>query len=193
MSFLYADDSYSQSELGMQGSEENRWTFDVSWAASENSSLYLTVGGEAIDAVQVGSESLNGPAWEASHEDEFSHVGAGFAIRELTEKIDLVIDFSHGEGETAILYTGPAVSAAQLPELESKLDSLRLTLSYDWSEKLVTDFLVRYEAFETIDWALDGVLPDTIPAVLTMGAESYDYDIWAVGVSFRYRIGPDDN
>ncbi len=193
MSYLYADDSYSQSELGMQQSEENRWTFDVSWASSENSSLYLTVGSEAIEAVQAGSESLVGPAWEASHDDDFSHIGAGFAIRGLGENVDLVFDYSHGEGETEILYAGPAVSAAQLPELESTLDSLRLTLSYDWSEKLATDFIIRYEAFETVDWALDGVLPGTIPAVLTMGAESYDYDIWAVGISFRYRIGADED
>jgi MtrB/PioB family decaheme-associated outer membrane protein len=191
MSYLYADDSYSQSELGMQSSEENRWTFDVSWAATENSTLYLTAGNEEIEAVQAGNESSNGPSWEATHDDDFSSIGAGFTVRGLADKVDLVFDYSHGEGETDILFAGPAVSATPLPELESTLDSLRFTLSYAWSEKLTTDFIIRYEAFETVDWALDGVLADTMPAVLTMGAESYDYDIWAVGVSFRYSVGAD--
>ena len=36
------------------------------------------------------------------------------------------------------------------------------------------------------DWALDGVLPDTISNVLTMGATSYDYDVVVFGISFHY-------
>ena len=53
------------------------------------------------------------------------------------------------------------------------------------------DFILglRYERFETADWALDGVQPDTIPVVLTMGADAYDYDVWVVGIGVRYRIG----
>ena len=37
--------------------------------------------------------------------------------------------------------------------------------------------------------ALAGVQPDTIPTVLTMGAQPYDYDVWVVGLSFRYLVG----
>jgi hypothetical protein len=48
---------------------------------------------------------------------------------------------------------------------------------------------IRWERFETADWALDGVQPDTIPVVLTMGADAYDYDVWVVGIGVRYRIG----
>ena len=63
---------------------------------------------------------------------------------------------------------------------------MHVKLSYDWSERLRTDFVLRWEAFETADWALDGVLPDTIPNVLTMGATSYDYDVVVFGISVHY-------
>ena len=46
----------------------------------------------------------------------------------------------------------------------------------------------QWERFETKDWALDGVLPDTLPTVLTMGASAYDYDLWAIGIGVRYKI-----
>ena len=93
----------------------------------------------------------------------------------LGEKVDLIIDYAHSEGETEILYSGMGVSASPLPELESTLDSVHMTLTYNASERLKADFVLRWEAFETADWALDGVAPDTIPSVLTMGAMSYDY------------------
>jgi opacity protein-like surface antigen len=76
-----------------------------------------------------------------------------------------------------------------LPDLESTMDSLRLSLNYNASERMDVNVGVRYEKFETADWALDGVQPDTIPVVLTMGANSYDYDVWVVGIGVRYRIG----
>jgi MtrB/PioB family decaheme-associated outer membrane protein len=193
MTYLYADDSYTKSDLGMTASEESRYTVDFSWAVSDKSTVYLTAGNESIDATQAGSESFTndftGPVWTATHDDDFNHFGGGLHLSGLGEKVDLVVDYTHSEGETEILYSGMNVSAAVLPELESTMDSLRLTLSYEWSDKLSTDFIARWETFETADWALDGVLPDTVPSVLTMGATSYDYDVWAFGISFRYRTG----
>ena len=34
--------------------------------------------------------------------------------------------------------------------------------------------------------------PTTLPTVLTLGAEPYDYDVYAVGIGFRYRFGNDE-
>lgn len=191
MTYFWTDDSYSKSEIGMTESEERRFTVDFSWAVSDTSTLYLTGGNETIDATQLGSEDFGGPVWEASHDDDFTHFGGGIRLADLGEKFDVVLDYSHSEGETEILYAGTGVSAGTLPELESELDSLRLTLTYNASERLKTDLVLRWETFETADWALDGVGVDTIPNVLTMGATSYDYDLLIVGVSFRYLTGAD--
>ena len=193
MSYLYADDSYTKSELGMTAGEENRFTFDVSWAVSETANLYLFAGNESIDSTQAGSETFAGPGWTADHDDDFSHVGAGLRIAGLAEKVDLTFDYSRGNGETEIRYSGSEVSATPLPELESDLDSLRFRLSYRASDRLMTDIVVRYETFDTKDWAIDGVSPATIPSVLSLGASSYDYSVWAFGVGFRYLTGADSN
>ena len=192
MTYLYADDSYSKSELGMTESEEQRFTVDFSWAVSDMTTVYLTAGSEAIDAIQLGSEAFGDPAWEAAHDDDFTHLGGGIRVAGIGEKVDLLFDYSHGEGEAEILYSGQGVSAGSLPELESRLDSLNLTLTYRVSDRLEMDFLVRRESFETADWALDGVAPDTMPGVLTMGATAYDYDLLVLGIGFRYLTGGTD-
>jgi hypothetical protein len=50
---------------------------------------------------------------------------------------------------------------------------------------------LRYEHFDAHDWALDGVEPDTLPSILTSGADAFDYDANLIGLSFRYRFGGD--
>jgi MtrB/PioB family decaheme-associated outer membrane protein len=192
MTYLYADDSYSRSELGITESSEDRFTVDFSWAMSESASLYLTAGNESIEALQVGSESFAGPLWEASHDDNFTHYGGGFRIASVTDKLDLTLDYTRSEGETEILVTGQSVSTTPLPNLESTMDSLRLYLSYEISDRFDIDASVRNERFETADWALSGVEPDTLPTVLTMGADPYDYDVWVFAIGFRYKMGAEE-
>jgi hypothetical protein len=60
---------------------------------------------------------------------------------------------------------------------------------YRWSDQLEAILQLRYESFETQDWALAGVEPGTIPEVLTLGADPYDYDVTVVGLGFRFYFG----
>ena len=110
----------------------------------------------------------------------------------MNDKFDLTLDYTRSEGETEILFAGPSVATGALPELTSEMDSLRLSLNYRISERFDTNIAIHYERFETADWALDGVEPATIPSVLTMGADAYDYDVWVVAIGIRYRIGAED-
>ena len=191
MGYFWAEDDYTDSELGMLEGGTDRYTVDFNWAISETSSLYLTAGSESLDSLQRGSETFSGPEWEASHDDDFTHYGGGFRIAGIGEKVDLTLDYTRSDGETEILFTGPVVATAPLPELESTMDSLRLALSYNASDRLAIDVNARWERFEAEDWGLEGVAPDTISSVLTMGANPYDYDVWVFGIGFRYSVGSD--
>lgn len=184
LTWLSSDDSYSQSELGLTDSEERRLALDLSYAFSESTSAYLTFGSEAIESEQLGSATFGTADWLATHDDDFSHFGGGLVLNGLGDKIDVVLDYVHSEGETDI-----AVDTSRFPALESTLDSLRLSIDYAHSERFDMSFGIRYERFETRDWSVDGVLPDTLRTILTLAAESYDYDVWVVGIGFHYRIG----
>jgi MtrB/PioB family decaheme-associated outer membrane protein len=191
MTYLWAEDDFYNSELGLTEASEDRFTVDFNWAVGERSSLYLTAGSEAIESVQLGSETFAGPMWEASHDDDFSHYGGGFRIGTESETLELMVDYTRSEGETEILFAGQAVATEPLPELESTMDSLRLSAIYNVSRRLDINVSARWERFETEDWGLEGVAPDTIDTVLTMGASPYDYDVWVFGVGFTYRVGMD--
>ncbi len=181
-----ADDRYNRSRLGMTDSEELHVTADFSIAIGENASVFILLGREEIDALQTGSEQFASWDWLARHDDDFTHIGVGGRWRDSDEKLDLRIDFNRGEGKTSIRLDSLSGGPSVLPVLESTLDSLRIAGNYRLSERFTGTLNLRYERFELSDWAL--VASDTLPTILTLGAQPYDYDAWALGLGIRYSV-----
>ncbi len=184
---MLADDRYNKSQLGMTDSEELRVTADFSVAFSDSLSAYLVAGHEAIDALQGGSEQFSTWDWSAHHDDRFDHVGLGATWRDPDDKYEFGFDFGHGRGTTDILVQSLSGGDSLLPQLESTLDTIRVTGRYRFTERMSGTLNLRFESFAVKDWAL--VAPDTIPTVLTLGAAPYDYDVWALGLGISYSFG----
>jgi MtrB/PioB family decaheme-associated outer membrane protein len=187
---LYADDRYNKSQLGMTDSEEVRATIDIGWAVSENSSVFLVYGHENIDALQLGSEQFDVYDWSAKHDDTFDHLGAGFHWRQADGKYDIRFDFNRSDGETTVDVFSLSGGESRLPDLTSTMDSARIETAYRWNERVYATLDLRYEKFEVDDYAL--VSPNTIPTVLTLGAQPYNYSVWALGIGIRYNFGGGD-
>lgn len=188
MSLLVADDRYSKSELGLTDSETMHASMDVNITLSDSTSLYFLAGLEDIDATQLGSASFSTPTWQTVHRDQFDHYGAGLVVRGIGDNTNLSIDYFLTDGDTDISTTSSGVDQS-FPVIKSELESLRVRLSHRRSERLHIDLSFLYESFQTNDWALAGVEPDTIPNVLTMGADPYDYGVWVFSMGFRYLVG----
>ncbi len=184
---LIADDRYNKSQLGLTDSEEVRVTLDANWAISSNASLYVLLGQERIDAFQLGSEQFDVWDWSAKHNDDFDHIGTGFVWRQADGKYDLRFDYARGEGETRIDYFSLSGGQSRMPELESTLDSATVEAVIRWNERFDATFDLRYERFELDDYTL--ISQTTLPTLLTLDAQPYDYDVWAVGIGFRYKFG----
>ena len=190
---MYAEDDYSQSQLGITSADDLRLTTDLSWALTEKASLYLTGSYEKMKSKQSGSELFATPDWRATNDDEFYTVGGGFRIRQIGGKFDLKMDYLRSDGTSEIKMVSASGGPSQFPDLESTLDYLRLELSYRRSDRLEFTLNARYQSFEAEDWALEGVGPATIPVVLTLGAEPYDDDVFIFGIGFRYHVGGSAN
>ncbi len=191
VSALYADDSYSHALLGINDSQKLEVSADLSWAVSEKASLYLMSGYETVDSTQSGSEQFSFVDWQADNADTFNTVGGGFRVKNIAEKVDLQLDYSKSDGTTEIALSSVNRNLSQLPDLSSTLDSLRFKVLYQQSERLQLNLQLRYQSFTTEDWSLNGVEPATIPTVLTLGANPYDYDVYVISLGFRYWIGTD--
>jgi len=186
---LYADDDYNRSTVGLVSGEELSYTTDFSWSFSEKGSLYVNYGSETLESVQVGSELFGDPDWRATSDDDFTTIGAGFRVQQISDNIDLQLDYSHSNGKSKINVDPASGPPDQFPDLQTDIDFLRLSLGYQRSERLGFDLNISYQRFEADDWALQGVAPGTIPEVLSLGALPYDDDSLWIGIGIRYSMG----
>lgn len=189
LSAMYARDEYTQSRLGLTGSDDLRIAGDLSVPLSDDRYFYLHGGYESMESDQRGSEQFATPDWSARNTDDFHTFGGGFVWRKIRDTIDLTFDYTRAIGTTEISVASQAPGISRFPDLESTLDSLRLRISWRRSERLSLNAGLHYEGFTVEDWALAGVMPDTLPVILTLGAEPYDYDVLLARVSFTYGIG----
>jgi hypothetical protein len=145
---------------------------------------------ERIDTEQSNSQSFSTPDWSATTEDDFSTATLGIVYPRLIGSIDATLDYSwsHSVGETKSNTSGLESS---FPDLRTTRQNIRLGLRYPYSKSLSLGLDYFYEDFESDDYALEGLEPDTVSNLLSLGASPYDYDVSVIYLSMRYQFNPD--
>jgi MtrB/PioB family decaheme-associated outer membrane protein len=182
-------DDYVNSDLGLSRSRDTGGTADLSWTISEKISAYAFYGRQEISSLQDGSQSFGAPDWQAESVDEFDTASIGLRLNGLGDRWDVRFDYFLVDGQGDIEMRSGAVAA--FPQLRTRSHGPSLEVAYRATPALDIIGMLRYEHFDAHDWALDGVEPDTVPAILASGADAYDYDANLIGISFRYRFGGD--
>ena len=188
----YAYDAYRLSPLGLISGRDYRYAATVSMPFAETASVYLSGSLQNIATEQAGEETYptGGLPWQVLHEDEFTTIGGGVVWNDIAGKWDLSLDYTYAkaQGDIESLTTPPSVGGA-FPELATELNSLRLSASYDVNDRLRVGVAWTWEDYESSDWQIGGVEPATLPNLLSMSPDPYDYSVNVIGVSFSYRFG----
>jgi MtrB/PioB family decaheme-associated outer membrane protein len=182
-------DDYINSPLGLTRSNDSGGTADLSWTISEKVSVFAFYGRQEISSLQSGSQSFGTPDWQAESIDEFDTASVGFRLNDLNDPWNVQFDYFlvDGQGDIEMRNGSPA----DFPPLRTRSHGPSLEVEYQATPALDIIGTYRYEHFDSHDWALDGVDPDTVPAILASGADAFDYDASLIGLSFRYRFGGD--
>ena len=185
----YGKDRYDNSDttIGLSESDYLRLGADVSFLLGEKASAYASLYNEKIDTDQQGSQSFALSDWSATTDDRFSTATLGLAFPGLLGSVDANLEYTWTQsvGETHNNTDGLATA---FPDLRSKRRTFRLGLQYPHSESLSFGFDFFFESLATDDWQLDGVGPDTIPNLLSLGAEAWNYNVGTFYLSVRYRL-----
>lgn len=189
VSALYADDDYTHSVLGITQGDDLRISGDISFPWGTHRYFYVHGGYESIESDQAGSEQFGMPDWTARITDSFYTAGGGIRLRQIAENLDLALDYTRAVGRTETSTNTLRDGLGWFPDLQTTLDSLRLQLTWRRSPRLAIHGALRYEAFTAEDWALEGAMPDTVPVLLSLGAQPYDYDLVLVGLGFTWYVG----
>jgi predicted porin len=121
--------------------------------------------------------------WSAKNDDTITTAGIGIKYQPIEDKLDIGADYtrSHSRGEIS-------VSGSEFPDLDTERDTLKLYATYRIKEDMSLHAAYWYEHYDSDDWALDGVDPDTVGNVLSLGEASPSYNVNALGLSVRYSF-----
>ena len=182
----YADeeDKYRESSIGLSETSSERTSIDASWVDGRTT-LYASASQDRYKNQQRNSQSFSAPDWAATTADRFRTGTLGWTQRQLFDLVDVELEYSLSRSRGRISNNTSGL-LTQFPDLRGRRETARLGLrapiTADWS--LGIDYF--YEEVTNDDWALDGVLPDTVPGLLALGAETWNYDNNVFYLSFRY-------
>jgi MtrB/PioB family decaheme-associated outer membrane protein len=184
----FANDDYRLSPLGLQSMHKRSVASTLAWTPRETLSAYINGGYQRLSTLQNGNSGSDSPNWVVSRTDRFWNVGAGgeWAI---AERWKLALDYLHapssGDTETQL-----GSLSQPFPQNRTHLDTTRLDLRYKWTSSLQLHLRVIHEKYDSSDWALDDVGPNTIENLLAFGVLPYHYSVNVVGLTVRYELGP---
>ena len=146
----YGDDSYLQSDLGLESGLDRRYGVDLNWTVNEKIAAYATLGREKIDSNTKGSSTFTTADWTGKVQDDFETYGAGVNAQ-FTDKIGVNLDYTYGAGDSRTRVTG--AGGGTFPTVKSELSSFKAGVTYGFSER--TDLMLTwwYETLSTSDWA----------------------------------------
>jgi len=180
-------DRYSKSLLGLTASRQGSINADVAFLLNKATSLHAFAGQEQIRSEQQGSQSNPMAAdWFAENLDTVNTFGFGVKHQLIKDRLDVGADYvmNRSTGEISIV----SGTLSSFPDLKTSLDSVKLYADYRLKKELSLHAAYWYEHYNSKDWMRDGVNPDTIPNVISLGMNSPDYAVNAVMMSLRYRF-----
>ena len=164
-----------------------RWGVNASYVLTRNASLYGSVYGEAYDSDVAGNGSLEPPDWFADSDDWFYTTSVGIRFPELTRRIGASVEYSYSTSDGEI-DTAMNDDRSSFPDLETDRHRAELNVDYRHSSALTYRFSWWYEDYDSEDWALEGVEPDTVGTLLSLGVDPVRYDTHVFYVGVRYTF-----
>lgn len=177
----YANDDFANSEVGLQESEQTNYTLDLHYSFSDALSFNIDYTVTNVDSQQAGQQGAS--IWTAKNDDTVNVAHLGVLYQVIKDKLKLGFDYSYADSEGDISFPS---GEDPYPTLTSTRHTFKITGDYNLNERSILNVTYRYEDYSESNWAIDGVSPNTINNIISMGEVSPDYTIGVLSVSLRY-------
>lgn len=180
----YRENDYTDTAIGLRASRDTVLTLDATLVAGWGVGIHAFATRERHENEQAGSRNFTVPDWFATQEDRVDSAGVGVTWDRPDNRLALSVDYVRSEATGRISLD----EEPDFPDLKTWLTSITAKAGYRLSETLSTELAYFYERYESDDWQVDGVEPDSLPTVLTLGDYSTEYDNHVTAVYVRYRF-----
>ncbi len=171
-------EDYAATEVGLTDHDDTGFGADLNWIAAEDIAVALYFQHQTLGYQQAGSQGFAAADWSALSEDATDAVGLELDAPYLTENLGLRAELALTESSGQVDVTTGSVDS--FPEVSSHLMLIRIEGRLRISERYTLLLGWRHERFDSSDWAITGVAPDTVPGVLGLGEidPNYEMDIF---------------
>jgi MtrB/PioB family decaheme-associated outer membrane protein len=184
----FARDDYGRSAIGLTDGRRHSTGVDLSVAFTEKTRLQVFAHNERTDSRQAGSQTFAAPDWTARTRDRVELLGLGLQHVAMADKLDLAADVTRTRGRSDVAVDTGVSTTPLFPSAGTSVDSVRLRANYKLNEQLSLSASYWYEDYDAKDWHYDGVLPDTVSNLLTLGEPVPRYRVNVVRLALRYRF-----
>ena len=172
-------EDYSGTAVGLTDRDDSGFGFDLNWVAREDIVLALFFQHQVLGYQQAGSQAFASADWSALSEDATAAWGLELDAPYLTEGFGLRAELS---------LTDATGTVDDFPELSSQLLLLRVDGTWRFAERYALRLGWRHERFDSSDWAITGVAPDTVPGVLSLGEVDPRYETDVLEFSLQITL-----
>ena len=175
-------DRYDASELGLTDGEATVYNLDGSFIPYEGLTTYGFYNYEDNESRQAG------PSWTAQLIDRVGTAGLGLSKSLLDDRLNIGTDLLYAKGVGRARVTSDLSGQQPLPPLVTRLRQVNLYGDYQLRKDLALGVRYRVERYESTDWAIDGIAPDTAGGLITMGGNSPYYKVHVIMATVDYRF-----
>lgn len=183
----FANDDYDDSLVGLKDARSASLGADVAFNLSEATQITGYAHSERVRSRQDGSIAFALPDWSGRVKDRFEMLGVGVRHAAIPDKLDIGADVSVSRSRSDVA-TRTGVGEPAFPTQKVSLDSLRIFATYKLTERMAITGSLWHEEYDSQDWRVDGVLPATVPDLLTFGQQAPKYKVDVLRVALRYRF-----
>ena len=202
--FLWREDDFDKTELGLNDSEWQRAQFSASYAATDAVNATLYGGFDRYESAQTGRAFRGGQEknpfegyppqpqgsdprrnWNLDARDEATTLGANLQWQ-LSESLVLAADYNFVDTESRQQLASVGLAVDDLPDVETRLHHFTGSGTWHISEQLSLRLDYLYYRYTGDDYTYTGSAA-SIDKVLTLGARNPNEQIHYVGASAIYR------
>ncbi|MGX9463050.1 MtrB/PioB family decaheme-associated outer membrane protein [Shewanella sp. A14] len=183
LSARYSDDDYTDTEIGLTGSQDTAYDLAVNYNHNNDLSFSLYGGQQWIDSDQSGSQLFTTADWMGETEDSFSHIGMGSRYSNLLDQklsLTLSYDYSESKSETAVTGQSP------FGDYTAWQHKVALTAQYQINKTTLVEAGYRYIRVYDTDYT--EVAPLAIDGLVTLGDTDNNFQAHQLMLTLSYAL-----
>ena len=194
-------DDYTNTLLGLDSSDTQSATLDISFSPEQGSTFYTYYTYEEM-AQRVDGRSFNpfGPGgswgnaqnennnWQADIDDEVETIGIGGRFHVMGDRVIINSRYSYSMGDNKISVSDPAQSATAIPDSQTARHRFLVEGGYNYSRNWLFTLGTQYEKYDAKNWARDDINPASgdVDGLLLLTGQEPDYEAYMVYLTGRY-------